>query len=444
MLALDLHLDQTATLQSSSTNYLQGLKKVPQDESAFQKELKKVQQEIQNEPEHHKVQEMSFSTDGTEKLTREIVEDAVSNKDSTPIEFLYDGELPICDNKADLFSSERKLTVDTDGALEEDVFNTDSTLEDHFSISTEELILDLQPEQETFLNLDADLYNPDIASLKDAAGLDEGSDKKAEDISDVLSQDTGDNELLQLLLTGQIPLERPSHNEAPLPVKKQSSNKAGQENLIGTSSDSLISVIDERTAAKETVKEGRFVSDVKFDGKGNAEMSLNLPQNSNGVPLTDTASTVTTSNVRFTEMLSAELQANAKEFVKTGSVVLKDNNSGTINLILHPEELGNVKIRLEVTDKVIAGKIVVSSEEAFNAFKANIDSLRQAFTDSGFEAGGFDLSWNNNSQNGGQEKDHNRHGFTYNNAIPEILDDSAFEMMQNAVIYGTSVINMIA
>lgn len=175
-------------------------------------------------------------------------------------------------------------------------------------------------------------------------------------------------------------------------------------------------------------------------------MSLNLSQNNSlNAPQSGNTAAVMTSNARFTEMLSSELQANAKELVKSGSVILKDHNNGTINLILHPEELGNVKIHLEVTDKVIAGKIVVSSEEAFNAFKANLDSLRQAFTDSGFEAGGFDLSWNSGSQDGGREKDHNPRGYVYNDALPEVFDDDyALQLARDAVIYGTSVINMIA
>ena len=74
-------------------------------------------------------------------------------------------------------------------------------------------------------------------------------------------------------------------------------------------------------------------------------------------------------------MLSNQIQNNATEFVKTGSIILRDNNSGTINLVLHPEELGNVKISLEMNDKLVSARITVASEEAYQAFKESISSL---------------------------------------------------------------------
>ena len=99
-------------------------------------------------------------------------------------------------------------------------------------------------------------------------------------------------------------------------------------------------------------------------------------------------------------MLSNQLQNNAADMVKTGSIVLRDGNAGTINLILHPEQLGNVKISLELQDKLISAQITVASEEAFQAFKESISALKQAFSESGFQTGGFDLAWAGSGNNG--------------------------------------------
>lgn len=94
----------------------------------------------------------------------------------------------------------------------------------------------------------------------------------------------------------------------------------------------------------------------------------------------------------FQRMLSNQLLNQAPEFVKAGSIILRDNDNGTINLNLKPEALGNVKITLHVTDKGIEGQIVVASKEAFEAFNQNMDNLKQSFRQSGFDAANLSLS----------------------------------------------------
>lgn len=106
----------------------------------------------------------------------------------------------------------------------------------------------------------------------------------------------------------------------------------------------------------------------------------------------------------FQSMLSNAVQENASDIVKAGNIVLKDNNQGSINLILKPEALGNVKISLNLNDKVISGQINVQTREALEAFRESIDALKQAFTESGFETGSFDLNFSsgqNFAQGGG-------------------------------------------
>ncbi|HPX26528.1 MAG TPA: flagellar hook-length control protein FliK [Treponemataceae bacterium] len=452
MQALNLHLEQTAAIQSPSTHNLQGSKNVSHDESAFQKELQKVRNASQEVKDAHKAQEMPGTTDGNQKLETTKAKEAHSVDEPAFLDFSNETVPEVNDGFGDLYLNESRL--DQSGNTDSSLLNTPVDLneaDEYFSVSSEDSFIELLPEQESYLLQDRSLVPPDN-SLP--------AEEKTRSVNALLLNEKSDNELkisggdtnnedavLQSLLTGQVSLAQYALKEdSPATESGSSKITTDQRDLIGTSNEALISVIDERSITKEAAAGGKFVSEVKYDGNGNAEMSLNLPQNSMyQEPQSGNSAAVMTSNARFTEMLSSELQSNAKEFVKTGSVILKDNNNGTIKLILHPEELGNVKIRLEVTDKVIAGKIIVSSEEAFNAFKVNLDSLRQAFTDSGFEAGGFDLSWNSGGQGSGQDKDHNPRGYVYNDALPEIFDDDyALQLARDAVIYGTSVINMIA
>ena len=97
----------------------------------------------------------------------------------------------------------------------------------------------------------------------------------------------------------------------------------------------------------------------------------------------------------FQNMLSNAVQANAQDFVKAGNLILRDNNQGSINLVLNPEKLGNVKISLNLSDKLISASITVHSREAYEAMKDGIASLKEAFAGNGFETGDFNLNFAN-------------------------------------------------
>lgn len=182
----------------------------------------------------------------------------------------------------------------------------------------------------------------------------------------------------------------------------------------GTSLDQKIEVQDLRTAAENGVteaslKDGNFVTTVS-QGEGSADITLQLAQGTDGDGKASSA-VAGGKESNFSTLLSNQLQNNAAELVQTGSIILRDGNMGTINLILHPEELGNVKISLELNDKMVSAQIRVASEEAFQAFKDSIASLKQAFADSGFDTGAFDLSWSGNGQQqqSGQQQSNQGH-----------------------------------
>lgn len=168
--------------------------------------------------------------------------------------------------------------------------------------------------------------------------------------------------------------------------------------------DGKITVKDFRTEGNQKNNEKNpaelKISDVKFDGKNNVEMTMDVALNvqQNISSLTNQAAGADGSD--FQAMLTNQIQQNAGEIVKAGNIVLKDNDKGQIKLILHPEKLGNVRIDLNLNDKNISGRIIVSSQEAFNAFKETAESLKQAFIESGFESAGLELSMAGQNFNG--------------------------------------------
>jgi flagellar hook-length control protein FliK len=76
-------------------------------------------------------------------------------------------------------------------------------------------------------------------------------------------------------------------------------------------------------------------------------------------------------------------------------MVLKEGGEGLIRLSLKPESLGNVKIRLELSENKIAGHIIVENNDALRAFERELPVLEAAFKDSGFEGASLELTRDN-------------------------------------------------
>lgn len=93
---------------------------------------------------------------------------------------------------------------------------------------------------------------------------------------------------------------------------------------------------------------------------------------------------------------SAQLQRQLAEYgnkqiVKQTGIILKNENSGEIRLVLKPESLGKVRIQLQMQDNAITGKILVDNTAVKTAFDQNLDSLYRAFKESGFETAQLDV-----------------------------------------------------
>lgn len=142
----------------------------------------------------------------------------------------------------------------------------------------------------------------------------------------------------------------------------------------------------------KSMKSSTEISEIYRNEKNNPQVTMDFAANAqqNIGSLNNQVASSAGSN--FQAMLANQIQENAGEIVKAGNIVLKDNDVGSIKLILHPESLGNVKIDLQVNEKNISGKIIVATQEAFNAFKETAENLRQAFVQSGFESAGLELS----------------------------------------------------
>ena len=233
-----------------------------------------------------------------------------------------------------------------------------------------------------------------------------------------------------------------------------SGNQDKSKNQFTLDKDGKITVEDQRTKevaeTDNTKKSALKTSEIKLANENTAVMSVELNPNAEADVLSLNTQTAASNVSNFQAMLSNKLQNVAPEFVKAGNLVLKDNNQGTINLVLHPDDLGNVKIHLSLDGKTLSGHITVATKEALQVFKDNSETLREAFIKSGFDAASFDVAMNNGSmanQNMGfNGQDDGRNIFAqrlYGNST-EGLSAELDDIFENAVDISNYSVNIVA
>lgn len=453
MQALNLRPEPVAPqINATEQRTSQGASRSSQDESSFEVALKKAQKELDDEKlssEKTETAEENVTTKTTEGNNKNIsqeVEEQPSVKNSETLfvknsKTLENEELNLISEEIsenlEGQSEELNLLLNQKLNSSEEISKIDEMLK-KTSKKLENKNLSLKETKE--FDLSAIIQNSSNKKIK----IDE---EKEELLDDKLST----QELLNSILTGKTELTEKTdiQNISVLSqdVSVEVTNEFAKTESVKTEKKQpVISVIDERTVTSEGKEQGNFVTSITQTGDNSAQMSMNLAPNAQqNIQFDGIVNQGATQKTDFSSMLSSEIQNNAYEFVKAGSMVLKDNKSGTINLILHPDELGSVKIQLELSDKLIAGKIVVATKEAYEAFNSSLNSLKEAFNASGFESSNFDLSWSGKESSSNQDETKNDYGFYYEKNLTEVVEDSyGMELVRDTIMYGSSLINMMA
>ncbi len=99
---------------------------------------------------------------------------------------------------------------------------------------------------------------------------------------------------------------------------------------------------------------------------------------------------------RLKEMAGSEL-------LKASNIILRDGG-GEIKLVLKPESLGSIRVRMNLVDNAIEGRIIVDNVAVKHVVEGNIDALKTALQQQGFQAATLSVSV------GGQGPDDGRRG----------------------------------
>ncbi len=184
--------------------------------------------------------------------------------------------------------------------------------------------------------------------------------------------------------------EEAIQTEAKKPVTKSTKPVISVEDLRNPQMQADATV---HKAGSETRVETENSVDMVIDFRGKADTLAGDKQA--GAPFAQNASK---SNASFQSMLAQEIREQAADFVQAGKIVLRNNNAGEIRLQLRPENLGAVRIKLELAEgRKVNGTVTVSTKEAYEAFKEGLDSLAEEFEKNGFDTANFNLNWQGNS-----------------------------------------------
>jgi flagellar protein FlbC len=222
--------------------------------------------------------------------------------------------------------------------------------------------------------------------------------------------------------------------------------------------DGKITVQDERTEnlaekSKFATSTEKGTTELKITGENSATITMNMADSANSDVVLLNNQTTASSASNYQAMFNNQLISSTPDFVQAGKIILKNNNQGTINLVLHPDDLGNVKIHLSLDGKTVSAQISVATKEAMEVFKDNSETLREAFIKQGFENATFDVSYENsgnsfdqNSDFNGQYDDRERYAKRAYGDI-SIQEDSGFDNfpdLENFSNTGNYSVNIVA
>lgn len=283
-----------------------------------------------------------------------------------------------------------------------------------------------------------------ISLLSDEAlkKLDKAEKKKAQSFDDEKTEQAGKLGLLSKADKKDLSKKISPQSEA---VQENLSKKPVSKPKLKISVEDLRSMpsVQSDAAIHTTASESRVETDnsvdmvIDFSGKAqNASQGGDLQNTQNGSEAQKTSQT-------FSAMLAQEIRDASADFVQAGKIVLRDNNAGEIRLHLRPENLGAVKINLELSEgKRVTGTVTVASKEAYDAFEKNLDNLAKEFKQNGFEFAEFNLNWSGFSgQEGFAESFESFSDFVYKNQEQDLrqLEKTADNLSTYSYVYGPTV-----
>lgn len=141
--------------------------------------------------------------------------------------------------------------------------------------------------------------------------------------------------------------------------------------------------------------------------------------------------------------LARKLDAQAgTDIVRQVKIVLNRANAGEVQINLRPDNLGRVRVRIQMVDNRLVGRIFVESAAAHEAFRSALDGLQAKLVENGFSAADLELAWDesprdfarNDKQSRDQQGNMNEALREFENMIPTTVFNEAADGRVNMVV----------
>ena len=270
-------------------------------------------------------------------------------------------------------------------------------------------------------NMTKDAHSRDTRS----AGLAQGTGVPTESLVTKGSQETGDTEVDRLAAAksqargGSDSTREPRDDEKASAVARQATSADRDEKAQRVAAGSVASLAGDkpdsdnrRTRSRvqteivvdlskyETASESDKTGSKQFGGEsrgGEQDGRNSFSARLDGFGGTDSASGRSASTGSdFASQLSRRLQGDAgAEIVRHAQMVVRGKESGEMRLVLRPDNLGSVRVRMQMEDGLITVRFLVENNGVRQALEQNLAGLQQAFKDAGLETGSLDVSVGN-------------------------------------------------
>ena len=124
------------------------------------------------------------------------------------------------------------------------------------------------------------------------------------------------------------------------------------------------------------------------------------------------------------EAIKSETVRSMMEQLSKGVAVAVNENRSEMKLILHPEALGEVTVRVQVEEGKVTAKLDVQQVQTKNTIEANIPQLREALTSRGLTMERIEISTAQNSlADGTSKQQQNRSGKRSKNGFERVEEE---------------------
>lgn len=217
-------------------------------------------------------------------------------------------------------------------------------------------------------------------------------------------------------------------------VDNRESSKLSESGFVGKSTSGIGKETRQSSAKARTDAAPRTESaNFRLDNTAIAETEIDLSPASGKSFNSSTAAAE----------LSKKLDTQAgNEIVRQVKVVLNRSDAGEVRINLRPDNLGRVRVRIQMEDNRLTGRIFVESAAAREAFRSAIDGLQAKLVEAGFGSADLELTWDDSSggfsegqqQGNGKSANTGQAAREFENMVPSTAVDETADGRVNLVV----------